>query len=468
MASVLLEPVLRTKIMDWNLGSYGLSVEQAMENVGKGVAGEVEKKFGKGKRIAIFCGLGNNGGDGSVAARYLCVKNKVTVYLLGEPSGIRTAEAKKNWERLASKKEVERIAIKDAREVMEKQSEFGKFDIILDCLLGVGVSGELREPIKSCVKVLNAGKGAKISVDVPTPDFRADLIVSAGFAKIKGASVVSIGVSDEMEEAIGPGNVKALYSPPENSHKGENGKLLIVAGSDEYHGSAVLAAKAASKFCDLIYFASTSENNEIVKKMKFGLAEVIVVDRKKVDEFAEKCDAILIGPGIGVAEDAKKLTNGLLKKFGGKNGKKFVLDADALKLVDLKLLDENCVLTPHGGEFVLLFGKKGDEKEVLAQAKKFGGCTILLKGAKADLISDGEVLRKNLTGNQGMTKGGTGDVLAGLCGALACKNPPVLAACAAAYLNGAAGDLCFREMDTAYNASDLIEKLGKAYKLARS
>lgn len=291
---------------------------------------------------------------------------------------------------------------------------------------------------------------------------------------------------------IGPGDVKALYKPPPDSHKGQNGQLMIIAGSKRYHGAPLLATKMASKIVDLVFFSSVPENNELVRKMKSKLCEFIVVPRGEVEKFIKKCDAVLLGPGMSESRETKELTDRLLKKYPNK---KFVLDADALKLVDPRLLGPNCILTPHAGEFQQLFKIKATPKNVAEMAKKYR-CVIVLKGpvdvichpdpvlagkgslANARSGTSPEILRSlrslrmtrrmtcklDYAGNAGLTKGGTGDVLAGLIAALACKNDLFLAACAGTFLLGKSGERLFKKVSYYYNPSDLISEIPKTIK----
>jgi NAD(P)H-hydrate epimerase len=141
---------------------------------------------------------------------------------------------------------------------------------------------------------------------------------------------------------------------------------------------------------------------------------------------------------------------------------KFILDAGALHAVDPKLLGPKVVITPHAGEFKELFGVAATKANVAKMAKRYG-CIIVLKG-REDIVSNGVETKVNQTGNTGMTKGGTGDVLAGLTAALSCSNDPYLAACAAVFLNGLAGDRLREKVSYYYNASDLIREIPKARK----
>ncbi|OGY25975.1 MAG: NAD(P)H-hydrate dehydratase [Candidatus Woykebacteria bacterium RBG_16_44_10] len=262
-----------------------------------------------------------------------------------------------------------------------------------------------------------------------------------------------------VERKIGVNVVKSLYQPPADSHKGQNGVVLIIGGSEKFHGAPLFAAKIASKIVDLVYFSSVPENNELIKKMKSELCDFIAIPQEEVFEAAEKADAVLVGPGLGAGEETTLLTNDLLKRFPNK---KFVLDADAFTGLDKNLLGKNCIVTPHKEEFKELFGIDASKDTVIEMAKKYG-CIIALKGVE-DCVSNGEELRVNATGNAGMTKGGTGDVLAGLIAALACKNDLFLVACAGVFINGTAGDRLKEKVSYYYNASDLVEKIPKTIK----
>lgn len=263
---------------------------------------------------------------------------------------------------------------------------------------------------------------------------------------------------------IRPPLFKKLFLPKPLSHKGENGVLTIVAGSLKYHGAPILATKVASKIVDLIYFSSVPQNNELLRKMKLGLCEFITVGRTQLDLYANKSDCILLGPGMEVTENTKRIIHHLLKEF---KNKKFVLDANALEMLDLNLLSKNCIVTPHQKEFNQMFKCKANLNSAQKMAEKYK-CAIVLKMPKSKKKKKGDIVcfknqcYYNLTGNAGMTKGGTGDVLAGLIAALACKNEPILAALAGIYLNGLAADRLFKRVSYYYNASDLIEEIPRA------
>lgn len=254
--------------------------------------------------------------------------------------------------------------------------------------------------------------------------------------------------------------VNRLRLPKPNSRKRDNGRLLIIAGSDKYFGALVYAVKAASRIVDLIYLLSTKENQRLVKRLKLGTAEFMPVSsplfkRGGRGEFAD-VDAILIGPGLGTSSATKKLATQVLK-----SGKKAVLDADALNVLDnnlKQLLSANHILTPHHKEFYRLFKADPTPKNASRMAKQYR-CTIVLKGPTDILATADGKISRNLTGNAGMTKGGTGDVLAGLIAGLFTTNNAYASAAAGVYINGAAGDNLYKKVGTFYNAEDLANQL---------
>ena len=250
--------------------------------------------------------------------------------------------------------------------------------------------------------------------------------------------------------------VKKLFAPKPPSHKGQNGLLCVVGGSKKYHGAPLLAIKAASRIVDLVFFYSPARlNYGVLAKMKAGSNCFITLEREKeLEEWIEKSDCILVGNGLEINAGNKKLVNGLLRKFPRK---KFVLDAGALRMVDKKLLGRNVLVTPHPLEFKALFGVNASPEEAKRQAGKWN-CIVLLK-QRWCFVTDGKRVGRNNNGNEGMTKGGTGDVLAGLCAALACKNDLFLAAQAAAFVNGRAGDALKKAKSVYYNADDLAEEI---------
>lgn len=251
----------------------------------------------------------------------------------------------------------------------------------------------------------------------------------------------------------------SLKKPSPESHKGDNGRVLVIAGSEKYHGALLLAIQAASRLVDVVYVYTWEGNRHLVEKLKSEIAVFIAIRDDELWEKVEQVDAILIGPGLSEDKNTKKILEKILEKY---YHKKIIVDATAAWVVDPKLLHKNCVVTPHKVEFEHLFNCDPIPENVLKIAKYYQ-CVVALKG-KYDYVSDGKELYENRTGNVGMTKGGTGDVLAGLVCGFAAKNDLLTSTLAGIYLNGLAGDKLFGRCGTFYNAEDVVGELGAIFK----
>lgn len=244
-----------------------------------------------------------------------------------------------------------------------------------------------------------------------------------------------------------------LPSPKSGSHKGQNGVALIIGGSRTYHGAPVLAALAAMRFCDLVYFHSTKENMEVLKRMKTATPNVICVGKERLASALSHADCVLVGNGMEEDAGTKRMVVRILK-----SGKRCVLDAAALRCLPLPLLHKNAILTPHPREFEACFSHGATKQNARMLSKKHD-CTILLKGPIDVIASQGNVcLVKG--GNAGMTKGGTGDALAGLACAIfsACPSP-MKAAYTASVMNKRAGELLHRIFGFNFCSEDLVDEL---------
>lgn len=277
-------------VTDLNCEYLGLSRLCLMESAGKSLAEEVGKiavyTFSKPVKIIIFTGSGGNGGDGFVAARYLLNRGyDVDIYMLKDKNGIHSAEAKTNYEILENMKprfshltvhNLNTIEDIDNCEVANSDS-FSEF-IIIDGILGTGINGKLRENIKRAIEVINSSNGLTISVDVPSgldpltgqihdvavkPQYTVSFhkvktgIHKAGEEKVGGIVTCDIGIPIEAEYFINHGDMIKLNKRSLKSHKGNNGKVLIVGGSKEYSGAPSIAGLAAiGAGADLVYVAA--------------------------------------------------------------------------------------------------------------------------------------------------------------------------------------------------------------------
>jgi NAD(P)H-hydrate epimerase len=273
--------------------------------------------------------------------------------------------------------------------------------------------------------------------------------------------------------------------PAPDSHKGQNGKLLIIGGAELFHAASKWSLDVASRLVDMVFYSSVPSNNTLIQQAKKEFWNGIVIPRTEIENYVNEADCILIGPGMtreqGVGKewiehpdanfdwetDTYALTNYLLAKYADK---KWVVDAGALQLVEPRLLNERVILTPHHQELALLLEHAGvGEKKVAVNAvmtreqgvelsKKLRGATVILKGQQDFVFSANEFLTIE-GGNAGMTKGGTGDVLAGLAAGLYCTHDIFTAAAVASYVNKTAGDDLYEKVGPYFNASDLVKQI---------
>lgn len=265
-----------------------------------------------------------------------------------------------------------------------------------------------------------------------------------------------------------------LYLPPSDSHKGQNGKLTIIGGSSLFHAAPLWAAEIASHFVDLVHLSTTAENQKVFINLKARFQNGIIIKKADINDYVEEDDCILIGPGMVRAQSgsrrenlksdeglyARELVRYLLTNYPDK---RFVLDAGALQMMDKEWFlsrREKPILTPHLKEFEKLFGidlSKSDTDEKINSvekvAKKYNSLVILK--AVDIIISDGAEHFIVHGGNAGLTKGGSGDCLAGLVSGLYTKNDAVTSAVMAAFLIKKTADFIYQSQKVWYNTSEL-------------
>lgn len=276
-----------------------------------------------------------------------------------------------------------------------------------------------------------------------------------------------------------PEELRKLTVPTALSHKGQNGKMLLIGGAHLFHAASLWSLEIASRIVDMVFYASIPENNAIVQATKEQWRSGIVVPREKLEDYIEEAECVLIGPGMVRSENIEKhksfsklvdilaladeaeqtyyLTKFLLEKYADK---KWVIDAGALQMMELSWLSQlrgNVVLTPHIQEFERLFHLDPTSMHVSEMAQKYN-CILLLKRHTDTIASPHETVLVE-GGNAGMTKGGTGDVLAGLIAALGCKNDLLLATKAGSYFNKKAGESLYKKVGMYFNASDLAQEI---------
>ncbi|MFX1502115.1 MAG: NAD(P)H-hydrate dehydratase [Promethearchaeota archaeon] len=501
-------------ILDNNSEWLGIPKSHLMECAGYSFVNEIMNRgyLKKSSKVVIFCGTGNNGGDGFVVARHLSSYGvKSFVILIGAPEKIRTKEAQLNWHiifnNLNYSINVEIIRDStDLNKIREIIKEDKAIHIIIDGLLGTGIEGKIREPIASTIDLINnlkeddPQKFSVISIDVPSgldPNsgkitdkaVKADLVItfhkmkkgmSSNNQYMKEILIKSIGVPPEADIFVGKGNlIPTLKKRKRDVHKGEFGKILIIGGSKNYSGAPAYASLAGINFgMDLVitYVPEIIGNalrsyspNMIIRTKKGNCLTLNALE--ELTQLIKWADSILIGPGLGLEKETESLLVELFKIL--KQYKKpFVLDADALKLVKTHLdliKGLPAVLTPHEGELKIMldvelppYNNFADRGKIVSDLAKKLNLTLIIKGP-FDYISNGGQTKINKTGCPEMSIGGTGDVLAGLCACfLATKNEPFKSACSAVFLNGIIGEYCKINIGDRFTALDMVKNINNA------
>ncbi len=474
---------LDMKRIDRNATYHGLSARQLMENAGASVANAIKSRFNEGK-IVIVAGRGNNGGDAFVAARQL-VGFEVEIFLIGRSGKIRTEEARANWKILENSR-FKVKEIRDSSEIGRVEDAIKDAEIIIDAIFGTGVSGRIREPEHGLIDLINRSSAFKVAVDIPsgldaaTGDseaaVQADLTVTfhrpkSGLlletAKIYTGEIEvgNIGIPPLFEMLTGPGDVEAVVRRDKTSHKGDNGRVLIIGGGP-FVGAPALSALAALKSgADWVTVAVPKRVAEIVASFSPDLIveplssdTLVCEDLDVIRDLIRRHDVTVLGMGAGSDAETVDLMRSIIEVSG-----KLVLDADGLYALDLPSKKRDIIITPHRGEFAKIgIGVEGDPESFVMDFSKINNLTTLMKGVE-DIISDGVNLRINRTGNPGMTVGGTGDVLSGILGSFyAVCDAPLQSASAAAFVSGAAGDLAFKELGYGLTATDVVDRIGEA------
>lgn len=499
-------------ILDNNSEWLGIPKSHLMECAGYSFAIEILNKYNlnKDSKVAIFCGTGNNGGDGFVIARHLSsFEVKTLVILSGIPDKIRTYEAKLNWSIISKclTHSIQTEIVRDSTDLTKIDKIIdneGDYNLVIDGLLGTGIKGKIREPISSTIDLINSfkekGNIKVISIDVPSgldtntgnivdKAVKSDLVITFHRAKkgmeidneyIKEIIVKSIGIPQEASLLVGRGDIiPTLKTRKIDSHKGQFGKVLVVGGSKNYSGAPAYSSLTGINFgCDLVITYTSQIVGDVIRNnspnmiVRTSPGDFLNLNAfNEISELIDWANTIIIGPGLGVEMETEKLLVKLLEKLK-QDKKSFVLDADALKLVKnhLELLrGQSVILTPHEGELKIMTGtilptydKIEERGSIIFDLAKKLDVTLLVKGAY-DYISNGKVLKINRTGCPEMSIGGTGDILAGLCGCfLTTENEPFQSACSAAFLNGIIGEYCKKQIGLRFTAIDMINYINLA------
>ena len=482
-----------------------------MENAGRQVVAAIEAMHSdlSERRVGVLCGRGNNGGDGFVVARTLLQRGvDVAVFLIGRVADVR-GDARINLDILG------RLGLTVA-EVADSQawelhfSEFSACTLIVDAIFGTGLNAPVSGLIQSVIADVNASGVPVVSIDLPSglsadsaepigDSIEASLTVTIGAPKLPlvlppsesrvgDIVIVDIGIpSAVIDDVDGPrvelltrGAMRELISPrTPDSHKGDYGRVLVVAGSKGKTGAAHLSAMAALRSgAGLVTVATPKSCQDVVaamapEYMTEGLEESSGgLDADAVDRVLEMArDVIAVGPGLGQAPATREFILQLVDRATTP----LVIDADGLNAFgsDTDQLSgregRDVIITPHPGEMGRLVGMSTDEVQAsrLEIARNFATAHhlyVVLKGHRTLIATPDGKIFINPTGNPGMATGGSGDVLTGMIAAWLAQLLDAEAACKlAVYLHGMAGDLAeSEEGEVAMTAGDIAAHLGVA------
>ncbi len=451
--------------LDFNYLEKHRDLFPLMKNAGKAVYESIKDFYGGGKNVLFVCGKGNNGGDGLIAASLLSYENRVRILLFTGPDG-QIGELPSMAIREMKNASIIKNPSKDA-----VKSELGWAEVIVDALLGTGIKGKMREPYLSVIQEINRTGKPVISVDIPSglgSDVAVKPKITVTFTDIKegmdesnsGEIVLkNIGIDRSLIENAGRGDMVFFPKYDPDTHKGMNGRLLIIGGW-EHHGAGIMSAQASLRGLPDLVEILVPENKYHVFASRLTDQMVSVYDEDIMKKLISKSTAILAGPGMGKSYEAVKAMEIIQK-----SGKYAVLDADAIRITGEAIIPvmENAIYTPHSEEFRVLSGYEANRENAERFARE-NRCVILLKG-KTDIITDGKRTIMSSGGTPRMATGGTGDVLAGLAaGLLARGMKPFRAAVLASMINKKAAESLEKFSGYWWNTSDLIENLGPTMK----
>jgi NAD(P)H-hydrate epimerase len=439
------------RVVEKNAMKLGLPADRLMESAGHALACEAVSMGSS--RPLVLCGRGNNGGDGFVAARYLSGSADVSVcYHVGPGSSEQTLS---NLDLLRGC-DVSLLPVKAPDDVTPLHDRFLRADLIIDAMIGTGVHGPVNEPLATMVQEANESGVPILSADIPTPGIRPSRILAFHRPKIEGSVVADIGIPLAADIVAGEGDLLLVPRRAPDAHKGAGGKVLVIGGGP-YQGAPYLAALAALRAgADLVRVASP------VRQQWLDVIHDPLPGDAIGDEHKEllmpgirNSDVVVFGNGAGPG--ARQVIRDVAPEC-----RKAVFDADALD--NPPPVSESAIYTPHGGEFARMTGSSAPHNSIeraltvrkAAQGVENG--VILLKGA-IDIISDGTRVKFNSSGCPAMSVGGTGDVLAGIAGALFCRLPGFESAYIAAYVNGRAGEVAAMNGCEGILASDLLNNI---------
>ena len=489
---------------------FGIEDIILMENAGKKSAEIMEMEIlDEDDSVAIFCGTGNNGGDGMVIARWLFNHGyDVCCFIIGEEKQF-SSLAKKNYA-ILKKLNCEIEFIQNEKDVKKLVNQLLVFDVVVDAIFGIGLKGSIKGFRKDVIDTINNYANLMIAIDIPSGvnaqtgkvgnvAIKADYTITMadlkyGHLLFPGRELcgeiftVDIGIpaqvyADNFPKAEVLTDITEFFPSREmNSHKGDFGKVALIAGSPGLTGAGIMAANATlemgSGLITVLHPKSLSQIFEtslievMTKEVNETKDKTISINAKdEILAFAKNCDAIAIGPGISRNEETAKF----VREFLISNNKPTIIDADAINSFEhhsevlMKLKSKSYIFTPHIMEFSRLTGipvneiQKDELKFAVEFAQKYK-LVLLLKGSTS-IITDGERITFNITGNPGLSTGGSGDILTGIILALLGQDfSPYDAALVGAYIHGKTADILAEEIGEIFvTPTKLIKNLYQCF-----
>lgn len=483
----------------------GIPAIRLMENASVMIAQEAVELAGENKTCAVFCGSGNNGGDGLGAAIQLLQEEFVVNAYIVSDSRNMSDEFAEMAERLMELGVGIELFDPKSRQTVDFVKNCG---VIIDAIFGLGLSREITGLPLDAIKFINKSPAPVVSADIPSGveadtgcilggAVKADITVTFSLAKpghfitpgslMRGRLVIAdIGLPDDLlEPAVG--NVSAmtvddLSLPVRNadSSKWDYGRVFIIAGSVGYTGAPIMASKAALRTGSGLVFLAVPNSIYNITAVKSDEVMVIpyqstadgMFSELSADKIIKKltgCDVCLLGCGLGRGRD----TVALVEKIIHSCKVPLILDADGINAItwNINVLKEaTCpvIMTPHEREFIRMGGdlSKGRLRGALKFAARFN-CIVVLKGSGTITALPDGTAYVNTTGNPGMAKGGSGDILAGMIAAfIGMKYPPELAAAYGVLLHGLSGDIAKNRLtEYAMTPMDMLESVPEAFKI---
>ncbi len=498
------------------INNRGIPGPELMENAGRGIAEAIRDRLfdtARGKKVAVFCGKGNNGGDGFVVGRYLHEYGAEVEFFYPSPAEKLSPDASLNFKR-AGELNLNIRAVESAEQLPESLDA----DFIVDAVFGTGFTGAPHGLLKDFIEFINSRNAIVIAVDCPS-GLNADtgkcegaavranytftlalpktgLFYSPGRELSGRLDIIPIGIPDDVIDSLniktnlitGSEVCRMLPERKPDGHKGDFGRLFILAGSTGMTGAAALAANASARSgIGLVTVGCPATLNSILEMklteaMTWPLPDVgrkgalAVRGLGEIRQRVALSDAVAIGPGIGRHHE----TGELIRRLVNSLEKPAIIDADGINAFEkdravLEAEHIKLILSPHPGEFKRIIDEDiPDDLEnlhdlIIKYAQKYNA-VIVLKGSPT-IIGDGEgQIYLNPTGNDGMATGGAGDVLTGMIGSFLAQGlAPAEAAICGVYIHGLSGDLAAAEMGRrSMIAGDLIEFLPDAFELVQS